>query len=236
MVPIYQWNIKQGTDEWLKLRLGIITASGISPLFVKQPDVFTLYSRGGETYIANKVQEAIFQELKYFKTDATQWGKDHEEEARIAYTQLTGNSVKEVGFVTLEEGIGCSPDGLVGDNSLIEIKCPFKTENHESYIKKGEAPKPYKYQMLHQLYCCQRETIDFFSYDPRATQTVFKRTYTVNDLLQDLGESREMYATRIKQTVWQIKIGIRATEMALEHTRDMVVTVDGNVNEVELWN
>lgn len=237
MTPKYYYDVVQSSEEWLKMRLGVITASDVSKLFAKQPDVHTLYSRGGDTYIADKVFEIIFQELKYFRSDATDWGKDHEEEARKAYEAETNTKVKEVGFVMLDDGIGCSPDGLVDADGLVEIKCPYNSKVHLDNIKRGGADKKYKFQMLHQLYVTRRKWVDFYSYDPRQPieNISFRRRYTLDELWVDLGECKEMYETRIFQTRYQIRLGVKVAEKVLEHVKTATITIDGEETETEIW-
>lgn len=203
--PKYYFDVDQGSETWLRLRLAAITASGVKPIF-KQPDEFSLYARGGISYIRNKVDEALFGEIKWFETPATNWGHENEPLAAEEYSATCDGEVLEVGFVELEPGIACSPDRLVGDNGLLEIKCPFNEKTHEGYLKKQEAPPEYLYQMLHQLYVTQRDWVDFFSFDPRKTgeDRCFKKRYTMSSLCQLLGETEELYDIKVRQTRWMI--------------------------------
>jgi putative phage-type endonuclease len=97
-----------------------------------------------------------------------QWGKDNETQARVAYEATTGNFVDQVAFVDHPNisWFGCSPDGLVDDFGLVEIKCP-KSATHWEYIKSGKPPTKYMIQMQVQMACTKRDWCDFVSFDPR---------------------------------------------------------------------
>ena len=101
-------------------------------------------------------------------TIAMQWGIDHEDDARAAYEARTGEVVDLAGFILHPSipWLGASPDGLVGDDGLVEIKCP-NTVTHLKRIATGVVPDEYKPQMLVQLLCTGRKWVDFVDYDPR---------------------------------------------------------------------
>lgn len=150
---------EQRTEEWYKARIGVITASACG-------EFMSAHKR--RSFAFKKLAEMLTGESESFKmNEYMQWGIDTEDEARIAYEKLTGNSVQEIGFVFKDESrrVGCSPDGLVGDDGLVEIKCPM-TKTHLGYIESGP-PKKYKDQMNFQMYCTGRKWCDFVSYDPR---------------------------------------------------------------------
>lgn len=97
---------------------------------------------------------------------AIMWGNEHEAEARALYTLETGRDVADGGF-HLWPGhplVGASPDGLVGADGLIEIKCPFGREQHHTY---GNGPGSAMWQVQGQLLCTGRAWADFISFDPR---------------------------------------------------------------------
>ena len=97
-----------------------------------------------------------------------QWGVDHEAQARVEYEVKTGSLVEQVAFVdhpTIPM-FGCSPDGYVGEDGLIEIKCP-NTSTHIDYIRQDKAPTKYVPQMQCQMAVTGRQWCDFVSFDPR---------------------------------------------------------------------
>ena len=109
-----------------------------------------------------------------FGAQKEQWQNEHmergiemESNARDMYELLTGNTVQEVGlcFKDEERAYSASPDGLVGDDGLLEIKCPTPGV-HVSYSLGGEVPAAYRQQVLGQLFVTGREWLDFMSYHP----------------------------------------------------------------------
>ena len=154
----------QGTEEWHTLRCGIPTSSNFEKIIMangtvsKQRDKY-LYKLAGERITG--VQE------NGYKNYAMEIGTEREEEARSAYGLITDCEVTQVG-ICLSEGnhrYGCSPDGFVGDNGLLEIKCPL-VATHVSYLLKGTLPVEYFQQIQGQLLVTGREWCDFMSYYP----------------------------------------------------------------------
>ena len=99
---------------------------------------------------------------------AMEWGTQTEPQARVAYEVKTGNFVDQIAFVDHPTiaGFGCSPDGLVGNKGLIEIKCP-NSATHWSYVKAKAPPTKYFIQMQAQMACTDSDWCDFVSFDPR---------------------------------------------------------------------
>lgn len=156
----------QRSDEWFLARCGKITASRISDIM---PNSKGGYYASRKNYIAQLVCERLTGSVEEsFSNKAMQWGTDKEPEARAAYEVLTGDLVREVGFIDHPDIAmsGASPDGLVGENGLIEIKCP-NTATHLQTLITGKIDKKYIYQMLWQMLCTKRSWCDFVSYDPR---------------------------------------------------------------------
>lgn len=161
-------NPYQRSAQWFNDRCGCLTAS-------RAAEVFAVSSYDGKPrkayydLIDKILLERITNECESnFTTKAMQWGIDHEGDAREEYEYNTGETVELVGFVHHPEipWFGASPDGLVGDEGLIEIKCPT-TLVHLRRIKAGVVPEEYKPQMLVQCLCTGRKWVDFVDYDPR---------------------------------------------------------------------
>lgn len=159
--------IIQGSPEWHAARLGKATASKIT-------DIMATLKSGGEAagrknYRAQLVVERLTGcPTESYMNGAMQWGIDNEPSARECYTFATGNAVDQIGFVD-HPGIqmsGASPDGLVGADGLIEIKCP-NSATHIEYLLAGVPPADYLKQMFWQMDCTGRSWCDFVSYDPR---------------------------------------------------------------------
>ena len=158
--------IVQGTDEWFAARLGKVTASRVADVIAKTK---TGYSTSRDNYMAQLVCERLTgQKGESFSNSAMQWGTETEPQARAAYSAARFEIVEEVGFVNHPtiEAAGASPDGLVGDLGLIEIKCP-NTATHIETLLSQTVPTKYFTQMTWQMICTGRHWCDFVSYDPR---------------------------------------------------------------------
>jgi len=158
--------IEQRSEEWFLERLGCATASRISDIVAKTK---TGYSASRANYMAQLIVETLTGKPQESYTNAAmQWGTETEPQARASYSFFTGHDVQEVGFVrhpTIEKS-GASPDGLVGDDGLLEIKCP-NTATHIDFLLGGTIDKKYLLQMQWQMICTGRKWCDFVSFDPR---------------------------------------------------------------------
>ena len=153
----------QGSPEWLASRAGRVTASMISNVLMK-PE-----TAGYRDYQAQLVAEILTGKPQGsdYTNAAMQFGTETEPLARSAYEAETGFSVDEVGLCihpTIDRA-GASPDGLVGNSGLVEIKCP-KVATHLAYLIAGVVPAGYKNQMMWQMACCDRDWCDFVSFRP----------------------------------------------------------------------
>ena len=158
--------MEQRTDAWHQARLGKVTASRIS-------DVMAMSKNGvaatRQNYEAQLIAERLSgQPTPLYSNAAMQWGTDQEPHARSAYSFIVDSDVEEIGFVDhpLIRMSGASPDGLIGSDGLIEIKCP-NTATHLRFLEDEKIDKRYRYQMNWQMACTGRQWCDFVSYDPR---------------------------------------------------------------------
>lgn len=168
--------IIQKSDAWHQVRKGKFTGSEIWKLMVESRSKSEALSETTKTYILEKIAEAHSNELvTKFETQAMQWGNEYEPLAKKWYAKQSGNSVKDIGFITLEgfdDYVGGSPDGLIDYQGIIEIKCPFNSSNHIRHILatkddfKSEL-KEYYWQMQFYMACLNVEWCDFVSFDPR---------------------------------------------------------------------
>ena len=158
--------IAQRSEEWFKARLGKVTASAVADVLAKTKTGVS--ASRGNYLIKLAIQRVTGQIEESFTNDAMQWGIDNEDQARVAYEVASGNFVDQVGFVDHEiiDWFGCSPDGLVNNDGLVEIKCP-NSATHWEYFKTKEVPKKYFIQMQAQMSCTGRKWCDFVSFDPR---------------------------------------------------------------------
>lgn len=155
--------MEQRSEEWFKARLGKVTASRVADVLAK---IKTGESASRRNYKVQLVSERLTGEKQEtYINQAMQDGIDREFYARERYVQQHGE-VEEVGFIqhpNLEAG--ASPDGLVGDDGLIEIKCPLGTTHTETLMTQ-EVPSKYIPQIQWQLRCTGRKWCDFISYNP----------------------------------------------------------------------
>ena len=158
--------MEQRTEEWFEARMGCVTASRTADVMAKTKSG---YAASRANYMAELICERLTGERQGgFSSAAMQWGTETEPQARMAYEIITGATVVETGFVLHPEiaGFGASPDGLIGDDGLIEIKCP-NTATHIDTLLADKVPTKYIIQMHVQMLCTGRAWCDFVSFDPR---------------------------------------------------------------------
>lgn len=158
--------MEQGSDAWFNIRIGKVTASRVADVLAKTK---TGYSTTRDNYMAQLVCERLTgQKGESFTNAAIQHGTETEPLARAAYEARYDVLVDEVGFVPHPSIImaGASPDGLVGEDGLIEIKCP-NTATHIETLLSESVPNKYYTQMQFQLSCTRRKWCDFVSFDNR---------------------------------------------------------------------
>lgn len=158
--------IVQGSPEWFAARLGKVTASRIADLSAKTK---TGWSASRANYMAELLVERLTgRPTESYTNAAMAWGSEQEPFARQAYAERAGVDVWETGFVDHPEldMTGASPDGLIGEAGLVEIKCP-NTATHIDALLGAPIAEKYVKQMQWQMACCGREWCDYVSYDPR---------------------------------------------------------------------
>lgn len=156
----------QRSAEWFAARLGKATASRIADICATTKSG---YGASRKNYAAQLVCERLTgTPAETFSNAAMQWGTEKEPEARDAYCQHMLCAVKEVGFIdhpTIPMS-GCSPDGLIGEDGLVELKCPNSATHIETLLGGGFADK-YVKQAVWQMACTGRAWCDLASFDPR---------------------------------------------------------------------
>ncbi len=178
----------QGTEEWFTIRIGKVTASRVADVIAKTK---TGYSATRDNYMAQLVCERLTgQKGESFTNAAMQHGTDTEPLARAAYEALKDVLVDEVGFVPHPSIImaGASPDGLVGEDGLLEIKCP-NTATHIETLLSQSVPGKYNTQMQFQMACTGRQWCDFVSFDnrlPEELQLFVKRVPRDNEFIKQM--------------------------------------------------
>jgi putative phage-type endonuclease len=199
--------IEQGSDAWFASRLGKVTASRVADIVAKTKSG---YSTSRANYMAQLVVERLTGvKFETFTNSAMEWGTQTEPLARSAYEVKNDVMVDETGLVdhpTIAMS-GASPDGLVGDDGLIEIKCP-NTSTHIDTVLSGEADKRYLCQMQWQLAVTGRKWCDFVSYDPRMPDNLklfIKRVERDDELIQELEAEVVKFIQELDEKVEKLK-------------------------------
>lgn len=160
----------QGSEEWFAARAGKFTGSRFSDLMARTRS-------GPSTSRANLLATLAVERLtgmcvETYTNGAMQRGTELEPFARTAYEAHIGDLVQEVAWVpnpTLSF-VGVSPDGLVGDDGLVEIKCPMAMAKHLAALRSGDHATEYKWQIQGQMWVAEKAWCDAVSYDPRYPQ------------------------------------------------------------------
>lgn len=174
------YDIEQNSDEWFALRLGKFTASTFKNLFAKETT---------DAY-QKEINTVVFETLagkspESFSNNYMERGRELEPLAREVYETEHFSAVKNGGFWEYNEWVGCSPDGLVNDDGLLEIKCPtFNTQI--DYLLKQKLPSEYFYQVHGQMLVTGRKWCDFFSFHPElpAFETRVEYSKEVNEKIE----------------------------------------------------
>jgi putative phage-type endonuclease len=163
--------MEQRSPEWFAARLGKVTASRVADVIARTK---TGWGASRANYAAQLVAERLTGAVAESYTNAAmQWGCDYEAEARRAYAFYRDAEVTEEAFAnhpTIAMA-GASPDGLIGDDGLLELKCP-NTATHIQTLLGGTVPEKYITQMTFQMACTGRQWCDFASYDPRLPESM----------------------------------------------------------------
>ena len=198
--------MEQRSNEWFKARLGKVTASNLS-------NVIAMTKSGESAYRKNYRHQLVTERLtgevtQIYVNQAMQHGIDTEDEARDFYVFKHAN-VDEVGFIdhpTIDMA-GASPDGLVGDDGLIEIKCR-QPQNHTETLISHQIPNNYKLQMFWQMACTGRRWCDYVSYCPsfpEELKMVVIRLEWNDEQIKLLEEEVIKFLTQVEDTVKFIK-------------------------------
>jgi putative phage-type endonuclease len=194
---------EQGSDEWLLARCGKATASRMGDLMAKTKSG---WGASRANYAAELVAERLTgKPAEKFKNGSMEWGSAHEAEARALYEFLHDCDVRTVGLVphpSIDMSLA-SPDGLVGDDGLVEIKCPNTSTHIETLLGSG-IDKRYGLQMAWQMACTGRKWCDFVSYDPRLPAEMQIHVTRINrddDMIRELQHEVALFLKEVDETV-----------------------------------
>ena len=198
---------EQRTDEWFAARLGKVTASRVADLMATTK---TGYAASRDNLMAQLVVERLTGQQQESYTNASmQWGTEQEPFARAAYEIATGQMVDECGFVphpTIPDA-GASPDGLVGADGLVEIKCP-NTAGMIDALLTQTVPGKYNTQMQMQMACTGRAWCDYVVFDPRMpakAQLFIKRVPRDPDFIKKMEAEIVKFLGELDAKVNQLK-------------------------------
>ena len=163
------YDFKQSSIEWHQIRLGKITSSKFDDVMKKGRKKGVQFGDTAMKYMYSLIAERLTGGSEDINGNALDWGNDYEPLARRKYEERTWNEVQQIGFCTYGDYVGCSTDGLVDDDGMIEIKCPFSSRNHVNYRLNG-VPKQYVAQIQGGLWVTGRKWCDFISFDNRFTE------------------------------------------------------------------
>jgi predicted phage-related endonuclease len=179
----------QGSPDWFRVRRGVITASEVDAIVT--PDFKPRTGEGVKTFICQKVAERLMRIEEGESRSAPSWAADQGqilETLAIPWFEFeTGIKVERVGFCLSDDGrIGCSPDGLIGEDSGIETKCP-QPKAQVRYLIDGAVPKEYLAQVHMSLLVTGRETWRFVAYSQDLPRMIVKvdRDESILDKLRD---------------------------------------------------
>ena len=187
--------VEQGTEEWFDLKRGKFSASRIYLLMGKKGE-------GYHNYLNEIAYERVTgKSVEMYMSEDMMIGTEREPEAREDYKFDTGFGVEQVGFVELDEFTGVSPDGLVNEKGLLEIKCPKLTTLVSQHIS-GKEPKKYYWQIQMQMWVCEREWCDYYVYHPEFK--AFKKRIERNE--DDIKALQEEVKKAVESVNEKIKI------------------------------
>lgn len=199
--------VEQGSDEWKRLRLGHVTASNVADVMAK--------GKTGEAITRYKYKVRLVAERmtgtspESYSNSAMEWGIEQERFACMAYEERFEVFLDKTGFWYHPEiaWVGVSPDRLVGEDGLVEVKCP-NTTTHLDYIFANKVPTEYYKQIQCQLWVTNRKWCDFISFDPRLpkrNQLFVIRCNRDESLIADMEVEVKQFLSEVEDLI--IKLG-----------------------------
>lgn len=195
------FNYAQLSDEWFAARIGSIGGSSIASVVAGGQGKMRkslIYRLIGE--ILSGVKYEGYQNADMLR------GQDQESDARNMYKFITGNSVEQVGLVKDTDHKHYSPDGVVGDDGLIEIKSVIPSVQVETILS-DKIPAAYRKQVQWGLHICQRKWCDFISYSPLIVDKPIwiKRVEPDKKLIKELDDGADIFIEEMLSLVNKIK-------------------------------
>lgn len=201
---------RQQSEEWERWR-NRPTASEFDKFITPAKGEYSSQATG---YAAKIVAKRLGVYNEPPPTFWMEWGTEHEPNAKHAYTLQTGREIQDVGFVLPDgtDAYGCSPDGLVGDDGLIEVKCPAP-ETLIGYHAAGELPIGYRPQIQGELLVTGRKWCDFYAWHPELSPFLFRV------------EADEKYQTKMAQALLMLLEEIASIESKVRRMRHELISI-----------
>jgi hypothetical protein len=205
--PTVQWiDVKQNTDEWHALRLGKATSSKY-PCIMSNED--RAFGDPAKRYALQLALERITGDKAEFSFSNEHMERGHEQEpvARILYEDAHFVEVTNGGFFDCGE-YGDSPDGLVGEDGIVEIKSVIAPV-HYATMRRGSFDPSYRWQLIGHLECTERQWVDFVSYCSDFPEALQLRIYRLNrddcaDEINRLRKRRESFLSLVHDIIGKI--------------------------------
>jgi len=204
--------LEQGSEEWIKVRGGVPTASNFSKILTST----TLKpSSSAKTYMYQLLAESMGAFDESYKSEWMERGNEIESEARTAYEFLQNETVCEVGFVLSDNGYGCSPDGVIYDENGkiiggLEIKSP-KASTHVKNILNKKIPSEYFLQVVGSMLTTGAEWWDFMSYHPELPPMITRvHRKDVQDVIDTLDDALIDFIDELKTKKKELDESIRS--------------------------
>lgn len=201
-------DVEQGSPEWLAARLGKPSASRFKDIATeprsKADKESGVLSDTAYSYLCELVAEVVTGEQAQLSGKALEWGSEHESGACDLY-EISHDDVEHVGIILDDSRkYGASPDGLVGEDGMIEIKCPYNSANHIKTVLSGEMPKEHMPQVQGNMMINGRQWCDFISYDPRISgkgRFFVVRVHRDEEYIEKLRTKVENFVTKLDQVL-----------------------------------
>lgn len=214
-MPIIHHEHEQGSLKWLEARRGVITASMFkhcrdykAPTAAQKKDGVTRGEPSAKLlgYAFDLARERLGGKApEKFQSAAMREGREQEQFARAAYEAQTGNIVEQVGFFTTEDGeFGCSPDGLIGDDGIIEIKTMVSSETLFTAVAEGDISE-YLDQCLGTLWILGRKWVDLCLWIPDMDKLIVKRIERDENAIEVLEADLLTFAAIVEQKQLALK-------------------------------
>lgn len=179
--PIGDTEAQQAEMDWMEARRGMLTASRFDVLMSSGRRKDEPFSETAKSYLYEKVAERLGGYVPGFKSRATDWGHEYEPHAIQEYASRTQQDVQPNThkLLTISKWVGGTPDFLVGNSGVGEVKCPFNPGVHQRTIATNTVPKEYVWQCHGHLLVTGRDWCDFISFDPRLPEDCDRRLHII---------------------------------------------------------